>query len=220
MRGFDADLVVVVESFRRHDGQGVLDDLTDDGYRIESLELSTLTLGGFRPRYDVPGEGRWEIAICSRFPIRARRELPIGRIPRDAGGDRSALMCTIDVEGTDVDLVGVHVSSKLWKLAPMRHLRALRPQLPTQERTAIVAGDFNLWGPGVLAVLPGWHRALRGRTYPAHRPHSQIDHILVRDDITVLSGEVLAPTPSDHRPVRARLRVQHGPNPDGGGTVG
>jgi len=220
VRGFDADLVVVVESFRWHDGHGVLDDLTDDGYRVESLELSTLTLGGFRPRYDVPGEGRWEIAICSRFPIRARRELPIGRIPRDAGGDRSALMCTIDVDGMDVDLVAVHVSSKLWKLAPMRHLRALRPQLPTQERTAIVAGDFNLWGPGVLAVLPGWHRALRGRTYPAHRPHSQIDHILVRDDTTVLSGEVLAPTPSDHRPVRARLRVQRGPNPDRGGTVG
>lgn len=220
MRTFDADLVVVVESFRTHAGRGVLDDLTDDGYRIESLELSTLTLGGFRPRYDVPGEGRWEIAICSRFPILARRELPIGRIPRDAGGDRSALMCTIDVGGVDVDLVAVHVSSKLWKLAPMRHLRALRPQLPARDRTAVVAGDFNLWGPGVLAVLPSWRRAVRGRTYPAHRPHSQIDHILVRDDITVLSGEVLAATPSDHRPVRARLRVHAGPNPEQRGTVG
>jgi endonuclease/exonuclease/phosphatase (EEP) superfamily protein YafD len=220
VRGFEADIVVVVESFRAHDGRGVLDDLTNDGYRIESLEMTTLNLDGFRPKYDVPGEGRWEISICSRFPIVARRELPIGRIPRDAGGNRSALMCTIDVEGTELDLIALHVSSKIWKLAPVRHLRALRPQLPPRERTAVVAGDFNLWGPGVSAVLPGWNRAVHGRTYPAHRPHSQIDHILVRDDISVLSAEVLAATPSDHRPVRARLRVQPRPNPGAAGTVG
>ena len=52
-----------------------------------------------------------------------------------------------------------------------------------------------------------------GASYPAHRPHSQIDHILVRDDMTVLSGEVLAETPSDHRPIRARLRLEAVPDP-------
>ena len=102
----------------------------------------------------------------------------------------------------------------------MRHLRALRPQLPAGDRAVVVAGDCNLWGPGVVRMLPGWRRAVLGRTYPAHRPHSQIDHVLVRDNITVLSGEVLAATPSDHRPVRARLRVAPGPNPGGTGTVG
>jgi endonuclease/exonuclease/phosphatase family metal-dependent hydrolase len=59
-------------------------------------------------------------------------------------------------------------------------------------------------------LLPGWRRAVRGRTYPAHRPHSQIDHVLVRDDVSVQWGEVLAETPSDHRPVRARLRLNTG----------
>ena len=42
------------------------------------------------------------------------------------------------------------------------------------------AGTWNFWGPPVSALLPGWTRGLRGRTWPAHRPHSQIDHILVR----------------------------------------
>jgi hypothetical protein len=37
--------------------------------------------------------------------------------------------------------------------------------------------------------------------------------VLVRDDIEVLAGEVLAPTPSDHRPIRARLRVEPRPEP-------
>jgi endonuclease/exonuclease/phosphatase family metal-dependent hydrolase len=72
----------------------------------------------------------------------------------------------------------------------------------------------------VVAVLPGWRRAVFGRSWPAHRPHSQIDHVLVRDDVTVLSGEVLGATPSDHRPIRARLRVAPNPKPGGGGKVG
>jgi endonuclease/exonuclease/phosphatase family metal-dependent hydrolase len=71
----------------------------------------------------------------------------------------------------------------------------------------VLAGDFNFWGPGVAMVLPGWRRAVTGRTYPAHRPHSQIDHVLVNERIEVLRGEVLPANDSDHRPVRARLRV-------------
>ena len=209
MRGFDADVVVVLESWREHDGRGILDELTGDGYRIETLEFTTLDISQRRARHAVPGEGHWELAICSRFPVLARREVSIGHIPRDNAGPRSALLLTLDVEGTELDLVGVHVSSRLWTLAPVRHLRALEPQLPPRDRTAIVAGDCNLWGPPVEALLPGWRRAVRGRTYPAHRPHSQIDHVLVRDDIAVRWGEVLAETPSDHRPVRARLRL-HG----------
>jgi endonuclease/exonuclease/phosphatase family metal-dependent hydrolase len=56
--------------------------------------------------------------------------------------------------------------------------------------------------------MQGWDRPVRGRTYPSHRPHSQIDHVLVRGGIESIEGEVLAATPSDHRPVRARLRLR------------
>ena len=220
VRDFDADVVVVVESWRTPDGRGMLDDLESFGYRIESVSLSTLAISPRRARHAEPGEGHVEIAICSRLPILRRKELPLGLVPHDPYGPRSALLCTIDVDGTEVDVVGVHTSSMLWRLAPLRHLRALRPQLPTPERAVVVAGDCNFWGPGVVAVLPGWRRAVLGRSWPAHRPHSQIDHILVRDNVTALSGEVLAATPSDHRPVRARLRVAPVPNPGGAGTVG
>ena len=220
MRGFDADVVVVLESWRTLDGRCILDDLTNDGYAVETVDLSTLTISGRKARHAVPGEGHVQVGICSRFPILSHRVLPIGYVGHDPYGERSALQCTIDVEGTQVDVVAVHTSSMLWRLGPMRHLRALRPQLPPPERAAVVAGDCNLWGPGVVRILPGWKRAVLGRTYPAHRPHSQIDHVLVRDNVSVLSGEVLARTPSDHRPVRARLRVAPGPNPGGGGTGG
>jgi endonuclease/exonuclease/phosphatase family metal-dependent hydrolase len=51
---------------------------------------------------------------------------------------------------------------------------------------------------------------VRGRTWPASRPHSQIDHILLRtnDGIEVVDHQVLPEVGSDHRPVRARLRVR------------
>ena len=56
-------------------------------------------------------------------------------------------------------------------------------------------------------LLPGWRRAVRGRTWPASRPHSQIDHILVRPEIGVVNSAVLGDLGSDHRPVRATLSI-------------
>jgi endonuclease/exonuclease/phosphatase family metal-dependent hydrolase len=207
VRGFDADVVVVPEAWRDLSGEGILDALVDDGYRIEILPFVRFEHGVNEPHRGHPGEGVWELALCSRLPISGRWTVPIGSIGNDPASPRSALVCTIDVHGTPVDVVAVHVSSRLWTFAPVRHLNGLRRNLPPADRLAVVAGDCNLWGPGVVSVLPGWRRAFRGRTFPAVHPHSQIDHILVRDNLSAVWGEVLGATPSDHRPVRARLRV-------------
>ncbi len=71
----------------------------------------------------------------------------------------------------------------------------------------MLAGDCNLWGPPVMAVLgDGWRRAVTGRTWPARRPHSQIDHVLVRPgDVRVVDAAVGGDVGSDHRPLRLRL---------------
>ena len=220
MRGFDADVVVVPEAWRDLTGRGLLDELVDDGYRIEVLPFVTYQHGVREPGRGHPGEGTWELALCSRFPITARWTIPIGTVRNDPVGPRSALACTVEVNGVPVDIVAVHVSSRVWKLAPVRHLNALRPQLPPPDRRAVVAGDCNFWGPGVVSVLPGWKRALRGRTFPAVHPHSQIDHILVRKNVSVVWGEVLARTASDHRPIRARLRVSGVGLPENAEPVG
>ncbi len=121
MRGFDADIVVVPESWREHDGRGIVDELAGDGYQIETLEFATLDISPRRAKHAVPGEGHWELVVLTRYPVVARRELPLGRIPGDQAGPRSALSCTLDVDGVEVDLVAVHVSSRVWQLAPVRH---------------------------------------------------------------------------------------------------
>ena len=212
VRGFDADVVVVPEAWRDAQGVGLLDVLGGEGYHVETVQLMRLELRvrtATTERGRVPRDGAWELAICSRFPVLERRLIPMGYVGNDAPGPRDALAVTVDIGGTPVEIVGLHTSSKVWKLAAVRHLTTLRRGLAAPGgRPQVVAGDFNFWGPPVRALLRGWRPAVRGRTFPASRPHSQIDHVLVRGGIDVLGGEVLAMTPSDHRPVRARLRLR------------
>lgn len=212
VRGLGADLVVVPEAWRDEAGVGALDELRADGYHVDTVELMRMSQ---RPRSrrsarsSVPFAGTWELAVCSRLPVLDRRLITMGITPRDPAGLRNALALTVAVDGEPVELVGLHVSSKVWRLAPVRHLLTLRKGL-IEGPPQILAGDFNFWGPPLGAVLPGWRRAVRGRTFPARKPHSQIDHVLVRGGVEVLGGEVLAQTPSDHRPIRARLRLTGG----------
>jgi endonuclease/exonuclease/phosphatase family metal-dependent hydrolase len=65
---------------------------------------------------------------------------------------------------------------------------------------------MNLWGPPLVLLLPGWRRAVKGRTWPAWRPHSQTDHILVSAGVGVVDGRVVYVGNSDHRAVRAELK--------------
>jgi endonuclease/exonuclease/phosphatase (EEP) superfamily protein YafD len=183
-----------------------LDPLRDDGYDVRTIAVAEINEKVWRPG-DVRPAGTWELALCSRLPIHDVRELPIGRVFRDPAGARTALACRVRVGEADVDVIGLHTSSKLWYAGPIQHLRALSAQLDRRDVPALLAGDFNFWGPPVVRLLPGWQRAVLGRTWPAQRPHSQIDHILVNDRLRILAGEVLPACGSDHRPVRAGLSL-------------
>ncbi len=151
------------------------------------------------------GTGEKGVAVLSRLPARRLRDIPIPRVPGDPARSRCALHLQLDVAGEPLELVAVHLTSRLPHGPPMQ-LARLRRQLPSRERRAVVVGDLNFWGPPAVALLRGWRRAVRGRTWPAHRPHSQIDHVLLRDDIEATGGEVLPDVGSDHRPVRVTLK--------------
>ncbi len=207
VREFEADIVIVAEAWRSDDGDSLLEPLHDD-YQVETVEMMPLRLRkDLAARRDgAPLTGTWELAVCSRFPVLDSKPVTIGNIGADPVNDRNALALTLDLDGTRVQVFGLHTSSRLVQFAPLRHLRGLKQHVD-HDGPQIIAGDFNFWGPPVGLLMRGWQRPVRGRTYPAHRPHSQIDHVLVRGGIEPLGGEVLAETPSDHRPVRARLRL-------------
>lgn len=203
----DADIIALQEHFRPAEGTALIDHLGEAGYEVAEHAMAPVrwTRHG-RPRLTNQGPSTWGLALASRYPIVSTRILPIGRVIRDPAGHRSALAVELDVDGTRLDVIVVHTSSKV-PYGPVIHLRRLRSQLPVGAGPVIVAGDCNIWGPVATRVLPGWRRAVVGRTWPAHRPHSQIDHILVNDRIEVVRGQVLADHGSDHRPVKSRLRL-------------
>jgi endonuclease/exonuclease/phosphatase family metal-dependent hydrolase len=208
--GIDADVLVVQESWTPDDGVAAVRRVGDaTGAEVLELRFGRAKLDPWPhvPR-DGSGLGDIGIAILSRIPAAAEARISVGTVLNDPTPERGGLHVVLDVGGTKVDLVGVHLSSRL-PYGPPIQLRRLAAELPPPGRPGIIAGDCNFWGPGVQSFLPGWRRTVRGRTWPARRPHSQIDHILVRgvDGTEVLQSEVLPDVGSDHRPVRATLRV-------------
>ena len=156
-----------------------------------------------------PGDGWWELAVATRLPVVGQEELELAHSIDDAVDVRRALALRVLVEDTEVDVTAFHVSSKLWWAAPVVQLRSLDRLLRSTDRAgasrpSVIAGDANLWRSWLPAVLPGWRHAVRGRTFPSWRPHSQIDHVLLRGSARALGGAVLDYSPtSDHRAIRA-----------------
>ena len=157
------------------------------------------------PRYREGEPGSWGIAVLTRgeWVVEGTRTLHLPKLRRD-WVSRAAIVVDLTIEGVPLSVVGTHMSHLQY--GSHQHYAALNRLLRTEARPdAILLGDMNLWGPPVRAFLTGWHRAVKGRTWPAWNPHSQIDHILVRGNVRVSSGEVLPAAGSDHRPVRAEL---------------
>ena len=101
-------------------------------------------------------------------------------------------------------VAAIHLSFVLPNAAVQ--LRRLRGLLPIGT-PSLVVGDCNLWGPVAENLLAGWSRAVRGRTWPAARPHSQLDHLLASSEIEATSARVLGPVGSDHLPIQATLTI-------------
>jgi endonuclease/exonuclease/phosphatase family metal-dependent hydrolase len=151
------------------------------------------------------GLGTFGVALLSRVPLTAAPELALGKLPRDPAR-RVVVTGTVALGTGTLEVLGTHMSHLLYR-SPVQYLR-LRRLVPPTDRPAVLAGDMNLWGPGVTTFLTGWGRAVRGRTWPAWRPHSQLDHVLVTPPVSVVDARVVAPSGSDHRPVRVTLALR------------
>lgn len=167
----------------------------DDDPRWRQRRAGTRRAGGWH--------GAWGVALLVRVPARflgVTRLTPLRRDPVR----RVVLSCEVPVGDEVLTVHGTHFSH-LFHGSPL-HYRQVARTLARRDRPAALAGDMNLWGPAVSLQLPGWRRLARGRTWPAGRPHSQLDHVLVTGPVTG-SGTVLGPLGSDHRPVRVDLVV-------------
>jgi endonuclease/exonuclease/phosphatase family metal-dependent hydrolase len=207
-RRLDADIIGLEEVWRPHGGHCPVDDAaTELGYTLLELPLAPDT---FRPRprriVVPPGRpGTWGLGLLTRLPVQERFEIDLGHAPGDHVARRIALCVEVDVEGTPFVFATVHASHRIYGSPPQ--LRRLARGLDAYELPNVIAGDCNMWGVVLAPLLPNRRRAVRGATWPASLPHSQIDHIWMSPGIEALEGEVLDRTGSDHRPIRARLRL-------------
>ena len=213
VHGHGADVIVLQESFRPDAAPSVAESTAPAlGMTCVEVPFGRATLEPW-PHLTREGVGTKGLAVLTRHPVLAQRVLRVPRVPADPAPHRGALALTLDVDGTRLDLWALHLTSRLPHGPPLQ-LRWLRPQLPGPEGAVVLVGDFNFWGPPVARLLPGWRRTVRGRTWPAHRPHSQIDHVLVPDvhgaagALEVRETAVLDDVGSDHRPVRVTLHLR------------
>jgi endonuclease/exonuclease/phosphatase family metal-dependent hydrolase len=172
-----------------------------DGVRAQSARVQATA------RWQEAEQGTWGIAILTRpsLVVEATQVLPMTTLRTDRV-TRAALVVDLTVEGHPISVVGTHMSHL--HMGSHRNWAELRRHMRSSARPdAVLAGDMNTWGPLVKRFMPGWRRAVVGPTWPTWRPHSQIDHILVRGVLRPVAGVVFPHSGSDHRPVRAELSL-------------
>jgi endonuclease/exonuclease/phosphatase family metal-dependent hydrolase len=144
------------------------------------------------------------MTLLCRLPIVEQEVIDLPRLRADRT-DRKAIAVEIEVDGCHLRVVGTHLAHL--EVGSVFQMRALHRRLGSSEIPTVLCGDMNSWGLPLLTMFPGWRRAVKGATWPAWRPHSQIDHIIYRGPLEVARSEVLTDFGSDHRPVRATFRL-------------
>ncbi len=173
-------------------------------YFTEHRPLSASQLAR-RQRVDLePGE--WGLSLLTRLPILSLHVEPIGRLPRERV-NRAVIVATLEADGRAfrvIALHGAHISHGSHR--QYQRISQLVASL-SDDLPVLLAGDFNSWRPLLRAFLPGWRSLVHARTWPARRPHSQIDHVLGRGPWRATSGGALD-VGSDHRLLYADLELE------------
>ncbi|GGQ84354.1 endonuclease/exonuclease/phosphatase family protein [Couchioplanes azureus] len=199
----DTDVIVAQENWRAHGSVSLAASAAADcGYP----SFTELDLVPDTPLADLevvsgtaPDEkGAWGLAVLSRVPWTRHLTVPIGAAPGDVVGERSAQV----IEFPGLRIVNVHLTHRL--LHGPAQLRRLLAVLRADVMPTVIAGDLNMCRPTVY-LARGFRPAARGRTWPAHLPLAQLDHVLAGDGVRVTNAMVGPGVGSDHLPVRATI---------------
>jgi endonuclease/exonuclease/phosphatase family metal-dependent hydrolase len=206
-RQLDADVLVLQESWAPDDGPADHQRVADALGMVVACDVS-LARAVLEPEPRVVdrdgGGGGWHVVGLSRVPVLSARVETLPHLLFDHA-QRAVVAFEVSVDGSALQVRGTHLPH----LEYGAHLttRGLRRTLPPVDVAAAFIGDMNMWGWTIdRMVPPGWRRVVRGKTWPAHRPQHQIDHLLVTPSVDALWSEVGPDLGSDHLPIRARLR--------------
>ena len=203
-RQLKADIIVLQEVWRARGGTDPVADIAA-ALGAELLRADLMDDTDLRS-FGISGEtarGRWGLATLTTVPVTGYEVVDLGRIAGDPA-PRAAQLITMELPGgRPLRIVNTHLTCRL--LSPVQLLRLVR-RLATDDIPTVIAGDLNMPAP-LTGLAAGYAPAVSGRTFPAHRPLLQLDHILASRRVARCGGEVLPPAGSDHLGVRARLRL-------------
>lgn len=159
-----------------------------------------------------PDTTAYGIALLSRYPVRRWHVLRMpssrGRMPMRFPGrlrpvlvsdePRVALIALVDNPFGSVTVATTHLSFMPgWNT---RQLRRLVRELAGWERPVLLMGDLNM-GPRHAIRASGMRSLVSARTFPAHTPHRQLDHVLLAGELGQgpVAGAAVELPLSDHR---------------------
>lgn len=218
------------------DVQVALDDLRRAGLdQADLLLLQEMTPAGvdtlaaalglharYQPASIHPHHGRpFGNAVLSRWPIVADQLAVLPHAHPFTGQQRTALACDVDMGGTIVRVVSLHLATMV--LSPQARLNQARAALDqlvdAWEGPLIIAGDFNTAMPSDMQDLRRLYRR-QTRLRPVNLGQDctvrwnvgqplglgcQLDHIFQRGLPPGAAGVATGARASDHFPVWARL---------------
>ncbi len=199
-----ADVIALQEVWQPAEGPDQLTAIADRlGLRLIYAALTTRTSHSHLRVGPDTRPGDWGIAILTAHPVLSYQVVPLGRAPGDAI-PRAAQVVTVAMPGGRAPRVAnTHLTHRF--SSPVQ-LLLLAGRLAAGTEPTVITGDLNMPGAATM-VAAGYRRALRGPTYPAHRPVLQLDHFLMGPRISADGAEVLIGVGSDHLPIRAHLRI-------------
>jgi endonuclease/exonuclease/phosphatase family metal-dependent hydrolase len=203
-RQLKADVIALQEVFRPH---GEPDPVAEIAAELGAEALHTELRADIDLRSvgisEETTRGRWGLAVLTTVPVAHCAAADLGRTPGDSIA-RAAQLVTLDLPGGGrLRLANTHLTHLL--ASPVQLVRLVRHLAAAAGPPTVIAGDLNMPMP-VTGLAAGYAPAVIGRTFPAHRPLVQLDHVLADRRVIRCGGEVCGPAGSDHLPVRARLR--------------
>jgi endonuclease/exonuclease/phosphatase family metal-dependent hydrolase len=202
-RRFKADIIAVQEAWHVDGEADPIAELAQElGAHLIRTDLVTRVNLRVLGIASDTARGHWGLAILTTLPVVSWEVTRLARAPGDIT-PRAAQLVTVRLPGGGtLRVANTHLTYRL--VSPVQLLQLVR-RLRTADVATVIAGDLNMPGP-VTGLAAGYRQAVSGKTFPAHWPLLQLDHVLVNSGISGFDGEVLPSTGSDHRPVRARLR--------------
>lgn len=205
----DADVVVVQENWRTGGMESIAClAAAECGYpycvELDVLERTSLYDLGVVADLTANESGAWGLAVLSRGHAVARRRIMLGTASGDVAERVAQVVDVVIGDESLVRVVNTHLTHHL--LHSPRQLRRLVRAVRGNGPPTLIVGDLNMCRPAVYSGRP-FRPAVRGRTWPARHPWTQLDHVLLGHGMQVLDGAVSPAVGSDHRPVRVTLHV-------------